>query len=183
MVDTIYFATSNPHKVREAKRILTDFDVQQYEVDLIEISDENLETIAKTALEEVPNSFAEPIFVEDSGLFIKALDGFPGFISGYVYEKLGNERILKLLENVDDRSAYFESVVALKLPLGDIETFTGRVQGEITTKERGKHGFDYDPIFQPNGSDLTLAEMDTVEKNAYSHRGRALMDLDSYLPQ
>lgn len=176
----LYFATGNEYKFQEAEALLTAFELEQVDVELVEIMAEDLEAIAKASVESLPHNFDGPVFVEDSGLFIESLNGFPGPISGYVYETLGNQRILSLLEGVPDRTAYFESVVAIQLPEGRTITFSGRVEGRISEEERGEHGFDYDAIFIPNGA-RTLAEMASDEKNQYSHRGRALEQMVEFL--
>lgn len=177
----LHFATSNSHKVEEAKELLPAFEIIQFETDLIEIKSEHLEDIAVRSLESLPESVPCPVFVEDSGIFIHHLDGFPGPISGYTHQKLGNGRILSLLTGADDWSAHFESVIALQIPEGDIVSFTGRVDGRIAQEEAGSHGFDYDSIFVPKGEQRTLAEMTTSEKNDYSHRGIALERMRRYL--
>lgn len=180
---SLSFATGNPGKVAEATKILADFQVKHFDTDLVEIRSEDLEEIAKTSLESLLEGGVDRrVFVEDSGIFIDALDGFPGPISGYVYDKLGNRRILSLMASeADNRDAVFKSVVALQIPEGDIITFLGRAEGAITREARGTSGFDYDSIFQPTGSDKTFAEMDRSEKNQHSHRGKALRNMRTYL--
>ena len=112
----------------------------------------------------------EGVLVGDSGLFVEALDGFPGPYSAYVERTLGIEAIPRLLTAEDSPRAYFRTVLAYA-DGRDLETFTGSVAGRIV-EPRGDRGFGYDPIFEYNG--LTMAEMTTAEKNAISHRGRAL---------
>lgn len=179
----IYFATSNLNKYKEAEKILGNYGLKLYKVNLIEIKDDSLRNIALTSLQFLTESFNEPVFVEDSGLFIKALNGFPGPIAGYVHKKLGNQKVLSLLKDKDDRSAYFKSVVAFKISSKGPITFEGKTNGKIIDKERGSKGFDYDPIFQPIGSDRTFGEMSTEEKNDFSHRGKALKKLRVWLEE
>ena len=117
--------------------------------------------------------------MEDAGLFIKALSGFPGPYAAYVYKTIHNSGILKLIENSVDRHAEFHSVIAYcdnQTPCEPI-CFEGEVKGQVTVaerKEQGKSGFGFDPIFQPNGSKETFAEMTIAEKNGYSHRAHAI---------
>lgn len=177
----LYFATGNGHKVQEAAEFFPDIDIIQVESETIEVMAEDLEVVAKRSVESIPENFNHPVFVEDSGLFIRTLNGFPGPISGYAHHTLGNERILALLRDVSDRSAYFESVIAMQLPEGGRVTFTGRLCGEITEEIRGERGFDYDSIFIPDGIGRTMAEMTTEEKNEYSHRGLALEKLADFV--
>lgn len=141
-----------------------------------EIQDDNLETIAKTTAIDAAKKCALPIIVEDAGLFIKALEGFPGPYSSYTYRTLGTRGILKLMEGVDERVALFHSVVAFNSPTNLLKCFHGKVQGKIVREERGSSGFGFDPIFEPSNSHTTFAEMTTVEKNKYSHRACALRE-------
>lgn len=179
----LYFATSNLNKYKEAEKILGNYGLKLYKVNLIEIKDDSLRNIALTSLKFLTESFNEPVFVEDSGFFIKALNGFPGPIAGYVHKKLGNQNVLALLKDKDDRSAYFKSVIAFKISSKDPVTFEGKTMGKIIDKERGSKGFDYDTIFQPGGSDRTFGEMSTEEKNDFSHRGKALKKLRVWLEE
>lgn len=179
----IYFATSNLNKYKEAEEILGNYKLRLYKIKLLEIQDDSLRNIALTSLQFLTKSFNEPVFVEDSGFFINALNGFPGPLAGYVHKKLGNKKILSLLKDKDDRSAYFKSVVAFKIPPKEPITFEGKTNGKITDNERGNKGFDYDPIFQPIGSDKTFGEMSTEEKNKFSHRGIALKKLRTWLEE
>jgi XTP/dITP diphosphohydrolase len=118
-----------------------------------------------------------PIIVEDAGLFIGALNGFPGPYAAYAYKTIGNRGLLRLMENVENRKAEFQSVVAYfdaepKSPI----CFKGEVAGEIVKEERRgdcKSGFGFDPIFKPASCNKTFAEMSLTEKNKYSHRAKA----------
>ena len=145
-----------------------------------EIQSSRLEEIALHALRRIDFHDA-PFFVEDAGLFVEALNGFPGPYSSYVYKTIGCEGILKLLEGLDNRKAYFLSVVALKAPgLGDV-VFNGKVNGIIASEMRGEKGFGFDPIFIPDGCEKTFAEMSIEEKSRYSHRGKALRKMGEWI--
>jgi XTP/dITP diphosphohydrolase len=173
-----YFVTSNIHKFLEARKVLAEHNLAtaKLRVDAIEIQDDSLENIARfSALDAVKNCKL-PVFVEDAGLFIDALGGFPGPYSKYVFNTVGLEGILKLMEGVKNRDAYFMSVVAYSSPTDDEPTcFVGKIKGKIISELKGTEGFGYDPIFVPNGSDgRTFAEMSTDEKNVLSHRAQAL---------
>ncbi len=175
----VFFVTGNVHKFNEARRILAEFNVSvaMLNVDAIEIQDDILENIAKYSAMDAAKETGLPIFVEDAGLFVDALHGFPGPYSAYVYHTIGTKGILKLMQNEHKRDAQFQSVVAFCNAQDPSETrfFEGEVKGRITYQERGKQGFGYDPIFQPYGrNDRTFAEMTTHEKNRYSHRAQAL---------
>ena len=172
-----YFVTSNVHKFQEARRVLFEYKIAtaKLKVGAIEIQDDSLENIAKfSALDAVKNC-GLPVFVEDAGLFVDALNGFPGPYSAYVYRTVGTKGILKLMENIKNRSAYFQSVIAFSSPEEPPTCFHGKVKGKIPLQEQGTSGFGYDPIFEPSkGDGRTFAEMTTTEKNQYSHRAEAL---------
>jgi XTP/dITP diphosphohydrolase len=172
-----YFVTSNVHKFQEARRVLSEYKIAtaKLKVGAIEIQDYNLENIAKfSALDAVKNC-GLPIFVEDAGLFVEALNGFPGAYSAYVYRTVGTKGILKLMKNIKNRDAYFQSVIAFSSPEEQPICFRGKVKGKISSQERGTSGFGYDPIFVPSkGDGRTFAEMSTAQKNEYSHRAEAL---------
>lgn len=168
---TIRFVTGNPDKVSEVDSRLEE-PVEQVDFDYVEIQADDLVSIATTGARESFESVGdgEAVIVEDSGLFVHALDGFPGPYSAYVEGTLGIEPVWELVAEYDDRTAHFESVVAYYD--GEVErSFTGRVEGEIVAP-RGSGGFGYDPIFEVDGR--TLAERTTEEKNQLSHRGRAI---------
>jgi XTP/dITP diphosphohydrolase len=172
-----YFVTSNIHKFQEARQVLSEYKLAtaKLKVEAVEIQDDSLENIAKfSALDAVKNC-GLPVFVEDAGLFVEALKGFPGPYSKYVYNTVGLKGILKLMKNVENRSAYFMSVVAFATPEEQPTCFVGKVEGTISLQERGTKGFGYDPIFVPiEGKGRTFAEMTTTEKNMLSHRAGAL---------
>ncbi len=170
---TIRFVTGNEGKVREASEYLSGTEpVEQIEYDYTEIQSDSLETIAsygaREAFEELGGK--EPVLVDDAGLFVDALDGFPGPYSAYVEDTVGVDRLWRLTKDEETRRARFRTVLAYADETGT-ETFSGSVAGTLVAP-RGEGGFGYDPIFEYNGQ--TMAEMSTDEKNAISHRGRAL---------
>jgi len=176
----VFFATGNINKFNEARSILSPygFAVAMLRVKGDEIQSDSLKEIAKTSAVNAFKRSRLPIFVEDAGLFIDALSGFPGPYAAYVYKTIHNSGILKLMENVADRRAKFQSVIAYcDQTLCEPECFNGESKGEITTTERrqqGKSAFGFDPIFQPTGSRKSFAEMTIEEKNGFSHRARAI---------
>ncbi len=210
----VTFVTTNPGKIHEAQEYLEE-DVEQLTFDYPEVQANDLATVAAHGARAAYEHVGEPIIVDDSGLTVNALDGFPGPYSSYVEDTLGIERVWKLAEQEDDRSAAFRGVVAYcdgedfaatpepvdrghsesaerrgqdleadgrasattdgqvadsedRVP---VKLFNGVVPGTIVAP-RGDGGFGFDPIFEYNGT--TFAEMNTDEKNAISHRGRAL---------
>jgi len=177
----VIFVTSNEGKFREAKSIGEKYgiEVEWIKEEYLEPQGNDLKEIAKKSAELLANKIKKPFFIEDSGLFIPALKGFPGPYSSFVFKTIGNEGILKLMEGVEDRRAYFLAVVAF-FDGKNVLTFEGRVDGRIATEMRGDKGFGFDPIFEYNGR--TFAEMGE-EKNEVSHRRRALEALFSYLKE
>jgi len=169
----VYFVTSNEGKFREAKEIGKKFgiDVEWIKRKYLEPQGSDLEEIARKSAEMLAKELDVPFFIEDSGLFIEALNGFPGPYSSYVFKTIGNEGILKLMKDVKDRRAYFLAVIAF-FDGKEIKTFKGRVDGEIAEEMRGDKGFGFDPIFLYNGK--TFAEISGNEKNIISHRKDAL---------
>jgi XTP/dITP diphosphohydrolase len=174
-----FFVTGNVHKFNEARKVLAEYNVATAMLNLeaVEIQDDNVENIAKASAADAAKKSNLSVFVEDAGLFVKALNGFPGPYSSYVYRTVGCKSVLKLLQNERKRDAYFLSVVAFSSNREQREPmcFQGRVEGRIAYEERGKQGFGFDPIFEPyGGNGKTFAEMTTQEKNKYSHRAQAL---------
>ena len=172
-----YFVTSNIHKFQEARRVLSEYKIAtaKLRVGAVEIQDDSLENIAEASVLDAVKNCGLPIFVEDAGLFIEALKGFPGPYSKYVYNTIGTKGILKLMKNIENRSAHFQSVIAFSSPDEQPTCFRGKVEGKISLQERGTSGFGYDPIFKPTeGNGRTFAEMTLNEKNGYSHRAEAL---------
>ncbi len=182
----IFFVTNNMNKVREAEAILKEFGIviKPINVKKIEIQHESLDEIARIAAQNAYQEIKKPVVVEDSGLFIDVLNGFPGPYSSYVYKTIGLKGILKLLEDykeIELRKARFVAVVALALSNNVIHLFKGVTEGLISFEIRGDKGFGYDPIFIPVGSTKTFAEMSIEEKNRYSHRGKAFKELGLWL--
>jgi|YelNatPaOPRAMG01_1025707.scaffolds.fasta_scaffold10949_7 XTP/dITP diphosphohydrolase len=174
----IFFATNNINKFNEARKLLAEYKIAvgMLRVKAREIQSDDLEEIAKASAQEAFENCYLPIIVEDAGLFIEALNGFPGPYASFVYKTIGNEGLLKLMESVKNRQAKFQSVIAyLSAELESPLCFKGEVTGEVTTEIRkGKSGFGFDPIFKPTNSDKTFSEMSIAEKNAFSHRAKAL---------
>ncbi len=181
----VYLLSGNPHKVAEASQVLKKFGIVVESVSgvkKLEIQSESLEEIARVAAEyAMKETTLRPLAVEDAGLFINALKGFPGPYSAYVFKTIGISGILKLMEGVNNRKARFVSVVALVDEDDTIHVFRGEVEGEITLEPRGEGGFGFDPIFKPLGHDKTFAEMSMEEKCEVSHRARAFSAAAKYL--
>jgi XTP/dITP diphosphohydrolase len=180
---TINFVTSNKGKFVEVKEKFKkiDYKVVQKDLGYPEIQTDSLEEVAQFGVKHLKNKITEPFILEDAGLFIDTLKGFPGVYSKYVFHTIGCKGILKLLEGIENRDAVFRSVYAYYRPGNNPTIFVGETEGTISSQEKGENGFGYDPIFVCNGQTLTFAEMKIDEKNNYSHRGKAIEKLIDYL--
>lgn len=175
---TLDVITSNKGKYREyEEKLSSTFVVKMNNVHYPEIQASRLEDVVHHAFEYLEDYV--PLMIDDSGLFINRLKGFPGVYSAYVMKTLGCEGILKLMEGEEDRKARFECVIGLFDD--EKRLFKGICEGRISTEMRGDMGFGYDPIFIPSGYDFTFAEMETDRKNKISHRGKAMKALLDHL--
>lgn len=186
----IVFATNNSHKLEEIRRIVGGkFRILSLkeigcEDDIPETAD-TLEGNAIMKARYVKQHYGYDCFADDTGLMVNALDGAPGVYSaryaGPGHDSVANmSLLLKNLQGITDRRARFVTVIALILN-GVETTFEGQVEGRILTEPHGADGFGYDPVFQPDESDMSFAEMSADAKNAISHRGRATEKLMAYL--
>ncbi len=181
---TILFISGNRHKYMEIEPIASrhGYSLELYPGHKLEIQADDLELIAENAALNAYRYLRKPLLVEDAGLFIKVLGGFPGPYSNYVYRKLGTRGILKLMQGAGNRDAYFESAAVIIYKPCFISV-KARTNGVITMAERGSGGFGFDPIFQPEDSRKTFAEMSIAEKNKYSHRAKSVEATLSKLAQ
>lgn len=188
----IVFATNNAHKLKEVREILQGTGINVLSLSDIGCHDdipETADTLDGNALlkaEWVKQRYGYDCFADDTGLEVDALDGAPGVYSaryaGPGHDSAANVALLlKNLEKADDRRARFRTVIALMAGDSEPVLFNGIVDGEITCERFGDSGFGYDPVFKPEGSDRTFAQMTDEEKNAISHRGRAVKKLAEYL--
>ncbi len=166
-------------------------------IELLGLDDLNLhEEIPETARTIEGNSLMKTQYVfdkhgvacfgDDTGLEVEALNNEPGVFSARYAgtENDSNANMNKLLKNLGDkpnRSARFKTVITYINENGKVKQFTGIANGEITKSRAGAEGFGYDPIFQPEGHNITFAEMTAEEKNAISHRGKAFQQFIDYL--
>ena len=187
---TIVFATNNAHKLDELRQIAGDgWDVKSLaDIGCHDDIPETASTLEGNALIKarwVKERYGYDCFADDTGLMVEALDGAPGVYSarfaGPGHDSAANMRLLlERMDGVEDRRAHFSTVIALAM--GDEEhIFEGRVDGEIALVPAGGGGFGYDPVFVPEGSQLTFSEMSAEAKNAISHRGRASRKLIEFL--
>lgn len=179
-------ATSNINKVKEAEIVLRDYGISLEPVPVrkVEIQHDSLYEIARYAALHAFLALRRPVVVEDSGLYVEALNGFPGPYSNYVFKTIGIRGVLKLLSDLQDpreRRARFLAVVALALSEREVVIFDGVAEGYISTEARGSGGFGFDPIFVPLGESRTFAEMGPEEKCRLSHRGQAFRRLAEWV--
>jgi XTP/dITP diphosphohydrolase len=187
---TLIFATNNPHKTEEIRSALGD------RFRLITLNEAGIsceipephDTLEKNAGEKswtIRRLSGQDCFSEDTGLEVDALDGRPGVRSARYAGDDGDAarniaRLLDEMSGIHDRRARFRTVISLILH-GSEYLFTGICEGRISLSPKGENGFGYDPVFIPQGADVTFAEMDREEKNRYSHRRKALEQLIGFL--
>ncbi len=181
----ILFVSGNPHKAAEAENILKHFGVNigHKLLQIEEIRSDSPKEIATASAKSAYAKIGAPLFVEDSGLFIPSLGGFPGAYSAWAFGKIGNAGILKLAGGM---GAEFRACIAYT-DGKETKTFTGSVKGRISKSIRGSGGFGYDPIFIPDefpgvrhSGEKTFAEVPEM-KAALSHRKRALEKFGEYI--
>ncbi|VVB54239.1 Non-canonical purine NTP pyrophosphatase [uncultured archaeon] len=180
---TVLFATGNAHKIEEANEAAQKYGVRfrQVKCGHPEIRADFVDEVAKDSVLGCYAQIKKPLIVEDTGLFIDSLNGFPGVYSAHIYRLLGNKGILRLLSDSKDRRATFHCAISYADEKG-VKTFLGSVPGTITTEERGEGGFGYDPIFLPAGYAKTWGE-DRLAKKNLSHRVKAVESLCKWLNQ
>jgi XTP/dITP diphosphohydrolase len=178
----ITFVTTNEGKFKEVfdKLLERGIRIERADRSYPEVQADSLEKIVRFGATVLDEQMPGDYLIDDSGLFIDALNGFPGPYSSYVYKRLGCAGILKLMPGARDRAAAFETVLLMRRK-GEHHTFRGTCRGTIADAERGKAGFGFDPIFLPERETRTFAEMDLKEKNRYSHRARAVEALAGFL--
>ncbi len=192
----IVLATRNRKKIEEIKSILS---VMEDPPGILTLDDfpechevkedgETFETNAVKKAVYIAECTGITAIADDSGLEAEALKGAPGILSArYAGESADDranfEKLLNEMRKVPgkNRNARFVCCIAMAFPDGDVKTFSGYVNGRIGTEPKGKNGFGYDPIFYPENSNRTFAEMNDNEKNSLSHRGMALREFQEYL--
>ena len=162
---SINFVTSNKSKVKEFRQILEpEIKINHLEISYPEMRSDNSEEIARQSAEMLANRLKKTVVVEDSGLFIKSLNDFPGTCSAYIHKRIGLFGIIKLMYGVKDRKCTYKSAIAYcehgKKPI----SFLGEEKGMISEEIRGNFGFGHDSIFIPKGSNKTYGETKNCEE-------------------
>ena len=171
---TLKDITSNPVKVAEYQKAFDELgiEMEHYRLPYDEVQTSDLEEVVNKGMDEIISKGVRNFIVDDTGLFIDLLKGFPGVWSAYAQKTIGNKGILKLMEGVKDRGAEFRCCIGCDID-GRRIVVVGVCRGFITESEKGTEGFGFDPIFSPDGK-LTFAEMPIEDKNQISHRGNAV---------
>jgi XTP/dITP diphosphohydrolase len=188
----LVFVTNNKHKLSEIRQILGEFCKVSSLADLgfqedIEETEPDLEGNALLKARHIHDRFGCDCFADDTGLEVAALGGAPGVYSArYAGENAtyadNVDKLLEAMTGISDRTARFRTIIALIIDNREY-LFEGRVDGEILTETRGNTGFGYDPVFRPLESGKSFAEMEALEKNEISHRGRATAKLREFLSE
>jgi XTP/dITP diphosphohydrolase len=192
MENIIFLASGNPHKIEEMQALLSTFDIRlESTLDYPNAKEvvEDRPDLEGNAIKKAQYWYGKtglPSLADDTGLEVDSLGGAPGVYSArYAGEKAtyeeNTQKLLKELEGKSDRTAQFRTIIAFIDPSGKQHFFEGVCRGEIIAKKRGEKGFGYDPVFVPEGYDLTFAELNSDDKNRISHRGKAMQAFLSFL--
>ncbi len=196
MFKKLVIASHNKGKVKEIGELLAPLGLE-----VISAAEANVDEPEETGLTFAENAILKarntaektglPALADDSGLAIPALDGAPGIYSARwagadknfdsAFSRIKQELADKNIKNATGTAAYFVCALCLILPDGGEQIFEGRIDGILTFPPKGEHGFGYDPVFIPQGYDITFAEMDSTKKHSMSHRARAFEKFLQYL--
>ncbi len=188
----IIFFSNNKNKIQEISNLFIKFNYKLLSLNDFKNTESPIEN-GKTFKDNAKiksiygyKKFNKLCFADDSGICIDALNGAPGINSKKYLESEKNKnttlnKIISMAKNKDRYKAFFETSICLTLNINKQIFFTGRVYGKISLKIRGNNGFGYDPIFIPNGMNLTFSEMTIYQKNLLSHRAIAIKKLSKYL--
>ena len=177
----LYFITSNKSKFEEAQEILSDIELEQFDIDLPEIQEIDAREVVKAKLEAALGHHEGPFIVDDVSVRCEALNGLPGPFIKWFIKSFSLEEMHGMLEKLGNTTTEVSLLIGYAKNRDDIHYFEGVVRGKIVAP-RGDY-FGWDPIFQPDGSDKTYAEMKKEEKNKISHRRLALDALREFLEE
>ena len=172
----LYFVSSNSHKFEEVSQILASLkiEIKFINSELEEIQSNSLKDIAERKAKDAFKKFKKPLIIEDAGLFIDSLNGFPGPYSSYVFKTIGNKGILNLVKTKRD-ATFFSLITYCDKKI--TKTFEGKLKGKISFSSKG-NGWGYDPIFIPSNSKNTMGQ--TNIKNNFSHRSKSLKKFSNW---
>lgn len=174
----LYFATGNKGKVDEASQIL-DLPIEILDIELDEIQSMNLEEIVAHKARQAYEKVKAPVFVDDVSLEFDVWQKFPGPFIKYL-QQISNDLILYMMRNESNRKVNLIATIGY-FDGKKMMYFTGSIPGKIATESKGDRGWGFDPIFIPDGQDMSFAEMSDVKKNSLSHRRIALDKFKKYL--
>ncbi len=156
---TITYVTGNKAKIASAKQALEPlgFEIDNVKMETPEIQANDVVEVSKFSAKWAAKKLGKPVLKNDSGLFVNGLKGFPGVYTHYVDDTLGEDGLLKLMDGLEDRTAYFKEAIAYCEPGKEPIVFEGITKGKIDTKKSGTYGWSWDFIFIPDGEEKTLA--------------------------
>jgi len=178
----VYFITGNSMKASEADAILSKFGIEviQKELDVVEIQDRDAENVAREKAEAAFRLLGKPLFVEDTGLYIEAMNDYPGILVKHFQKSIGLQGMVDFLDG-KSRNADAVTVLAFCDSGGRVHTFEGRTSGRISERVMDGYKFAWDTIFIPNGYEKTYSEIGVDEKNKISQRGKAFRKFAEWL--
>ena len=182
----ITFITTNKHKFEEVENILKDYSIklEHLNMEYEENHDIKIEEVARNAAKKLAIELNKPIVLEDTGLFFKAYEGFPGALPKFAINTLGYKGIFKLLAG-ENRIAFFKTVAAFCEPGKEPVLFEGIMHGTITEEIHNPNSdtMPYDKIFIPEGEDQTISDMTMDKKNSFSQRAQAFKKFGEYITE
>lgn len=184
--DPILIITSNPSKIKEISTILGEYGIETdpRQLDIPEYRFDLLEDVSRSKAEHAFAEFQKPLLVDDTGIFFEVYDEFPGVVTKFIFQKIGLEGLLKLIEDKDNRKAYYKSCITYIDEPGKPITFSGEFHGKIPSKPSDQLDthFPYDSIFVPKGERIPRIELEYKDRIKGSHRRKALIKFkDWYL--
>lgn len=174
----LYFITGNKNKFEEAKSVLP--ELEQMDIDLPEIQEIDAKLIIKHKLEEALKHHKGFFIVEDTSLYMDCLHGLPGPLIKWFMKTIGNDGLANLAQKLSNSKAQAKTIIGYATDDDNVHFFEGSISGEIVSPQ-GDTNFGWDPIFKPDGYDVTFAEMPKEEKNKISMRRQALDTLKQFI--
>ncbi len=155
----ITYVTNNWAKIESARKALEPlgFEIDNIKMETPEIQADDVTEVSKYSAKWAAEKLNVPVLKNDSGLFVKALNGFPGVYTHYAEDTIGEDGLLKLMEGIEDRRAYFKESIAYCIPGKEPVVFEGITKGRIDIKKSGTYGWAWDFVFIPEGEEKTLA--------------------------
>ena len=180
---TITYVTGNWAKIASAKQALEPlgFKVDNIKMETPEIQADDVLEVSKYSAKWAAEKLNKPVLKNDTGLFVKSLNGFPGVYTHYVQDTITEEGLLKLMEGIEDRSAYFKESIAYCEPGKEPVVFYGITKGKIDTKKSGKYGWSWDFVFIPEGETKPLGNFEDEKRWSFWKSSEVYKDLANYL--